>query len=318
MNGQRVSGLISRSLAFVLVSALGAALPLQAQKFSILHVFHGGTDGNAPLAGLVADANGNLYGTTEGGGDTRCGSGWGCGTVFKLDASGNESILHSFTGMPDGQQPMDGLVMDNSGSLYGTTYEGGSSGYGAVFKVDASGKESILYSFGPYPDGSFPSGGLAMDRDGNLYGTTQEGGTGTSCWGGCGTVFELDPTGKETILLNFDPPAEYPAYSALILDAAGNLYGVTSGGNSCCLGTAFKISKGIAAGAITLHTFTGWTEGVTPEGNRVHDAKGWPIRHDLRRRRSQLRLRRLRLWGSLRTWPEWQGNSAARLHWLAG
>jgi uncharacterized repeat protein (TIGR03803 family) len=253
--------------------ALLPATPLQAQKFSVLYEFHGGTDGETPRAGLVADAIGNLYGTTQGGGDPSCDDGYGCGTVFKLDTKGNETVLHRFTGSPDGKAPIAGLIMDINGNLYGTTTEGGASGPGAVFKVDASGQEAILYSFGSYPDGTNPSGGVIMDADGNIYGTTQEGGTGTSCWGGCGTLFKLDTTGKETILFNFTPPAEYPT-AALTMDAAGNLYGTTSGNGGCCLGTVFRLSKDIAAEAATLHTFSEGAGGVTPMGNLVRDPNG--------------------------------------------
>jgi uncharacterized repeat protein (TIGR03803 family) len=277
-------GLISRTamqwarteLAFAVAVGLAfsPALPLRAQTFSVVHVFSGGTDGENPQAGLVRDAAGNLYGTTDGGGDPSCYSGYGCGTVFKLDAKGNETVLYSFTGPPDGEEPMAGLAMDNDSNLYGVTYGGGASNDGAVFKIDtSSGQETIVYSFGAYPDGSFPSGGVVIDADGNIYGTTQEGGTGTSCWGGCGTVFKLDTNGKETILFNFTPPAEYPT-ATLTMDAAGNLYGTTSGGNSCCLGTVFRLSKVTAADVTTLHIFSEGAGGVTPMGNLVRDAKG--------------------------------------------
>jgi uncharacterized repeat protein (TIGR03803 family) len=251
---------------------LCAMTALYARDFKVIYKFHGGTDGDGPLAGLVADANGNLYGTTEGGGDTDCDSGWGCGTVFKVDANGNERILYRFTGAPDGEEPMAGLTIDSDGNLYGTTYTGGSSGEGAVFKVDTTGHETILYSFGAYPDGANPSGGLVLDRNGNIYGTTQEGGTGTSCFGGCGTVFKLDSDGKETVLLNVAPPAQYPT-AALTLDNIGTLYGTTFGGNSCCLGTVFRMGMG-SPSAATLHIFSGGAGGASPAGGLVRDAKG--------------------------------------------
>jgi uncharacterized repeat protein (TIGR03803 family) len=268
----------SRTLASVAVLALAffTALPLRAQTFSVLYEFKGGTDGESPQAGLVRDAAGNFYGTTPFGGKLvqDCSyAGPGCGTVFKIDPNGNETVLYRFAGAPDGVEPMAGLILDNDGNLYGTTSYGGASNYGAVFKVDSSGQETILYSFGAYPDGEFPSGGLVMDADGNLYGTTQEGGTNDSCWGNCGAVFKLDTNGKETVLLNFTPPAESPT-AALTLDAAGNLYGTTLGNGYCCVGTVFKLSKDIAVRAQTLYTFLGGPDGESPFGGVIRDAKG--------------------------------------------
>jgi uncharacterized repeat protein (TIGR03803 family) len=263
----------AQSMRLALGFAFLLALPLQGQKFAVLYEFQGGTDGVDPQAGLVRDDAGNLYGTTFGGGETSCDSGWGCGAVFKIDAAGNEAILYRFAGMPDGEGPMAGLIIDNDGNLYGTTFYGGASNYGTVFKVTPSGQEAVLYSFGAYPDGSSPSGGLVMDEDGNLYGTTQEGGSETSCFGGCGTVFKLDESDTETILLNFAPSNEYPT-AALILDAFGNLYGITSGNGGSSLGTVFRFSKTTAGEATTLHAFTGGAGGTTPMGSLIRDSKG--------------------------------------------
>lgn len=136
------------------------------------------TDGQFPYAGLVFDAEGNAYGTTSWGGDSSCNLPYGCGVVFKLTPSGTETVLHTFTGTPDGQFPMAGLIFDESGNLYGTTYEGGISGSGAVFKVTPSGEETILYSFGSQcycPELYYPYAGLVLDKKGNLYGTTRYG-----------------------------------------------------------------------------------------------------------------------------------------------
>src|ERR1700733_4157188 len=157
-------------LALALVMGL-TLLPrsVSAQKFTVLHEFTGANDGLGPEAGLVGDAFGNMYGTTYGGGA------YGWGTGFKVEASGNETVVHSFAGAPDGAQPMDGLIIDKDGNLYGTTYDGGASGGGAVFRLDASGQETVLHSFVGFSAGAYPSGGLAMDADGIIYGTTQEG-----------------------------------------------------------------------------------------------------------------------------------------------
>jgi uncharacterized repeat protein (TIGR03803 family) len=249
----------------VIALLLLSAFPTHAQTLTVLHEFAGGNDGTEPQAGLVSDAYGNMYGTTYGGGT------YGWGTVFKLDASGNETVVHSFAGIPDGAQPMDGLIIDKDGNLYGTTFSGGASGGGAVFKVDASGQETVLHSFVGFSDGAYPSGGLVMDADGIIYGTTQEGGSGTSCWGGCGTVFKLDKAGNATVMFSFQSPAEYPTV-AMTLDAGGALYGTTSGNGSCCLGTVFRLGQDSLAES--LHTFTGGAGGTSPDGSLVRDSKG--------------------------------------------
>jgi uncharacterized repeat protein (TIGR03803 family) len=162
-----------------------------------LYDFSGGTDGG-PSAGLIMDAQGNLYGTTSGGGT------YDAGTVFKLDMSGNETILHSFSGTNgDGSYPLAALVLDGRGNLYGTTIAGGDtscdapSGCGMVFKLDTNGNETVLHSFSGGADGSFPYAGLVLDGQGNLYGTTFNGGLNTctneASGEGCGVVFKLTP-----------------------------------------------------------------------------------------------------------------------------
>lgn len=162
---------------------------------TVLYSFVGGTDGAGSLSGLVRDAAGNLYGTTEygGGANPTCGDN-GCGTVFKVTSTGLETVLHAFTGASDGIFPNGSLVRDSAGNLYGTTYTGGVSGYGLVFKLDAAGAETVLYQFIGGADGSFPYTGLVRDPSGNFYGTTWQGGDlGCSHPVGCGTVFKLVP-----------------------------------------------------------------------------------------------------------------------------
>jgi len=154
-------------------------------NLTLLHSFTGGSDGALPFAGLIADAAGNLYGTTNGGGD---GSN---GTVFQLTPSGDLNVLHSFTGGSDGTYPEAGLIVDAAGNLYGTTYGGGASGQGTVFQLSPSGALNVLHSFTGGTDGGRPVADLIADAAGNLYGTTALGGANTSCPGGCGTVFEL-------------------------------------------------------------------------------------------------------------------------------
>jgi uncharacterized repeat protein (TIGR03803 family) len=153
---------------------------------TVLYSFGGKLDGGYPLAGVIADKAGNLYGTTENGGKGRA------GTVFKLTADGTESVLHAFSlKKTDGKYPSAALIADKAGNLYGTTPAGGQYDDGAVFEIAAGGTETILYSFAGGSDGAYPYAGLVLDKTGNLYGTTEDGGAGTACPDGCGTIFEI-------------------------------------------------------------------------------------------------------------------------------
>ncbi len=237
-------GTTSAALA---LGVLGTVFKIDtAGNFTVLHFFTG-SDGCSPSGGVII-AGGNFYGTASG-----CGS-FGFGTVFKLDPLGNVTVLYSFkggsTGGSDGAAPTGGLIMDAAGNLYGTTIAGGSSNAGTVFKLDPSGNETVLYSFKGGSDGASPYlGSLITDAAGNLYGTTNVGGSGP-CTGanqvlvGCGIVFKLDPAGNETVLHSFTGGNDgaFP-YAGLVMDAAGNLYGTASsflalGG----FGTVFKLT----------------------------------------------------------------------------
>jgi uncharacterized repeat protein (TIGR03803 family) len=234
-------------------------------KQSVLYSFAGyPTDGSNPVAALVFDTAGNLYGTTIQGGDSSNCKGIqrnpiGCGTVFELQpvAGGGwtELMLHSFTGATaDGATPNGSLIVDSNGNLFGTTAIGGKkncasggadSGCGTVFELspgNGSWTENILYEFTNSTDGALPQAAVVFDAFGNLYGTTL-GIANTSY----GTVFKLTPaTGggwTESTVYAFDiTHGEYP-YSNLVLDAAGNLYGTTArGGDSGAYGTVFEIT----------------------------------------------------------------------------
>ena len=266
-------------LAFAIVglAAVITTQSAQAQTFTLLHTFAGAPDGASPFAGLVQDAAGNLYGTTAGGGNS-CGyeGRSSCGTVFKLDPTGMETVLHRFTGGTDGSTPRAGLVRDAAGNLYGTTSGAATSGPGTIFKLDIAGTLTVLHSvgsnaglvmdalgvlYGTTSEGIFKldpatdtftvldsSAGseatLALDAAGNLYGTTEFGGNtgGTCATRGCGTVFKLDTTGTYTVLYSFTGLGNdgFSPTGGVILDASGNLYGTTTGGGALNCGATHK------------------------------------------------------------------------------
>ncbi|HEY5048622.1 MAG TPA: choice-of-anchor tandem repeat GloVer-containing protein [Rhizomicrobium sp.] len=254
-----------------------------AGRETVLHNFLG-TDGSNPYAGLIGDAARNPYGTTGYGGESNCGSLYnneGCGTVFKMDQTGRETLLYSFKFGADGAQPYGSLIRDAAGNLYGTTTGGGNyncpTGCGIVFKVDPNGVETEPYVFTGGRDGAIPFGGVALDAAGNLYGTTSAGGA-YSEWG---TVFRLDASGHETVLYNFTGGADGGGpFSGLTRDVAGNLYGTTEfGGDLSChlfgaqgCGIVFKLDT--AGKETVLHAFTGRSDGATPMGGLIVDSAG--------------------------------------------
>ncbi|MGD0189822.1 MAG: choice-of-anchor tandem repeat GloVer-containing protein [Rhizomicrobium sp.] len=203
---------------------------------SLLYAFQGGSDGYIPLGNLIADANGNLYGLTDEGGNytgTECTrNDTGCGTVFEVQPNGTKITLYAFQGGSDGAFPLGGLVADTSGNLYGTTGSGGADDLGTVFKLASDGTESVLYAFQGGTDGEGPRGGVIIDGAGNLYGTTFDGGTQ-----GAGTVFKITPGGSESVLYSFQGGKSGANPDAgLVMDADGNLYGTAyDGGNSKCI-----------------------------------------------------------------------------------
>lgn len=215
---------------------------------SLLYAFQGTTDGNGATGDLFLDQQGNVYGTTEFGGNmTACG-GLGCGVVFEVTPTGTETVIHAFQGGTDGLDPLAGVIMDGSGNLFGTTDGGGgsgncSAGCGTVFKIAPDGTETVLYAFQGGTDGWLPRSNLVSDGAGNLYGTTEGGGAK-----GFGTVFEVTPGGSETILYSFQAGSdgELPL-AGLARDQNGNLYGTTSyGGSDYCrhsgCGTVFEVT----------------------------------------------------------------------------
>jgi len=249
-------------LTFMAVLVLAALA--QAQTFTTLYNFTGGTDGSQPYAAVIRDAAGNLYGTTYGGGGDLG------GVVFKVDTAGTETVLHNFTGNPDGAQPYTPLIRDSKGNIFGTTSAGGSN-CGVVFRVDSAGTETVLHSFScGTSDGDYPYQGVILDKAGNLYGTTFYGGSS-----GKGTIFKIDTAGNETILHGFaggSSDGEFPTYGRLLRDNAGNLYGVTPQGGSSADGVVYKLNE---QGKLTvLHSFAGGSDGCWPDGSVTMDKTG--------------------------------------------
>lgn len=192
-----------------------------------LHAFQHTNDGSEPMAGMVQDGSGNFYGSTA----DRSGS---CGTIFKIDASGDFSTLVTLD-CSSGANPTGTLLPGQDGNLYGTTSGAPSQNNGTVFSVTPSGALTTLHFFSG-ADGSYPYGALLLGTDGYFYGTTASGGTGTNCQGGCGTVFRMALSGALTTLYSFSgADGSYP-YSALIERLPGQFFGTTLyGGASDCV-----------------------------------------------------------------------------------
>jgi uncharacterized repeat protein (TIGR03803 family) len=235
---------------------------------TVLHSFAGEPDGASPDAGLL-NVNGTLYGTTYGGGVN------GDGTVFAITTSGKETVLHRFAGKPDGAHPYAALINVN-GTLYGTTETGGANctsgnGCGTVFAITASGAETVLYRFkGGAGDGEYPTQAPLLDVNGTLYGTTTKGGSG-QCKPGCGTVFSITTSGKETVLYTFkggSADGRYP-YGGL-LDVNGTLYGTTSDCCSCKHGCGTVFSLTPSGSETVLHTFSGSRDGKYPYASVIN------------------------------------------------
>ena len=254
------------AFAVAFVAAILFLQPAQAQTFTVLYSFTGGSQGADPHAAVTLDGAGNLYGTTYRGGA------YAGGTIYKLDAIGNEMVLHSFGSGADAANPNGSLLRDGAGNLYGTSRFGGTAGKGAVFKLDSSGHESVLYSFSGGQDGSGPQTGLLQDQNGNLYGATPTGGPSKR-----GVVFKVDPNGVETVVYGFaggDDGAN--PLASLVHDKNGNLYGTTLNGGSFNSGTVYKLTPG-SGGSWTesvLYSFTGGLDGHQPYGGVVLDPAG--------------------------------------------
>ncbi len=249
--------------------ALSVAVPLRAaagrMPTDVIYNFTGGAEGGRPEGGLIRDTAGNFYGTTSVGGSSNCPS--GCGAVFKLSALGAATALYTFTGARDGLEPLDKLIADAAGNLYGTTERGGAHKLGVVFKVTPGGVETVLHSFAGGSDGANPEAGLTMDTAGNFYGTTNYGGLSN-----LGTVFKLAPDGTLTVLHAFTGghhDGSQPFSAGVIMDKHGNLYGDTGFGGAGNSGVIFKIAPN--GKFSVLYTFTGGADGAGPFGGLIRD-----------------------------------------------
>lgn len=269
---------------------------------STVYKFTDGSDGSGPENGLIAGPGGNGYGTAPFGGSLSggyCNLDGGCGTAYQMARNGTFSVLYSFTGAPDGEQPFSALLSGANGWLYGTSELGGtldcpfnSLGCGTVYEVNASGSEQVIYSFlGPEnnSDGATPFSGLVKDAAGNLYGSTVFGGTlnNDDCEpnSGCGTIFQLTPnsdgTWTETVLYRFLGGADgsFPAIS-LFSNADGSVYGTTPNGGNLAdcggmgCGTIFKVANTNGRWTkTTLYSFNG-ADGEDPISPLTRDAAG--------------------------------------------
>jgi uncharacterized repeat protein (TIGR03803 family) len=185
--------------------------------------------------------------------------------VYKLDPSGRETVLHNFTGGSDGSDPYAGLTFDSAGNLFGATFGGGTHYCGVVFKMDASGNETVLYEFACGPDGGNPYAGVTVDSLSNVYGTTFYGGSGY------GVVYKVTPAGVETVLhtFTFGTDGGLPE-SGVVLDAQSNLYGITNRGGAV-YGAVYRLTQdGQFAVLLSFNVEDGWV----PFGGVVLDPGG--------------------------------------------
>jgi uncharacterized repeat protein (TIGR03803 family) len=273
---------------------LGVAYGLLHRKrdlqFQVLHNFQGGYDGAQPRSSLIIDRHGNLYGTTVGGGTGGSGGG---GTIYELIPSGSswtEKILYRFSPYTNGANPQAELLFGRGGSFYGTTTYGGDNacpqGCGVVFELTPAAKgrwtESVLHSFNG-SDGCYSGAGLVSDAAGNLFGSTDEGGSGgcslrathdrgqSGCVNGCGTLFQLSHGARGhysfTVVHYFTAPTGAGPSGNMVFDAAGSLYGSAVIGGSGS-GVVFKLAPAAHNHweYTVLHAFSNTPDGSLPTG----------------------------------------------------
>jgi uncharacterized repeat protein (TIGR03803 family) len=270
-NGPPNGTVVSDSAGNVYGTVYGSVFKLSPAPGGIYSQMVIGTPGGA-FGGVILDTYGNLYGSTQ-------------SAVFKLtpspDGTYAQTVLVNFGGLSGtGGTMSGGIAMDSSGNLYGMSSQYGPNGVGFVFKLTPSGggayTESTLYSFTGGVDGAHPSGGVTVDRAGNLYGITTSGGSSVDCSGGCGTIFKLSPLqggGYAESIIHMFAGTDLGAPGPVALDGAGNLYGTTPGGGGYRGGSVYKLSAADGSYSV-LYSFTGGADGAGPNGGLVIDGAG--------------------------------------------
>lgn len=259
-------------------AAMGLATAAWAASTTqLIYSFAGNVDGEYTDTELVMDRAGNLYGTSVQGGM------FGGGTVFQVTPAGVHTVLYNFTGGSDGGEPYKGVTLDPEGNLYGTAVTGGGGscegGCGVVFKVTNSGgtwSQSVIHTFTGGSDGSGPGSPVAIDKQGNVWGTTPTGGAN-----GIGVVYELKPDGtggwKLRVIHTFTGGTDGGGGSAsrFLIDAAGNLYNVCTVGGVNGFGTVYEISLNQGKWKFTtLYAFKDSPDGALPYGGVISDKAG--------------------------------------------
>lgn len=295
LNADSVRNLCCRMARWFLIAVplvLTISASSLAQTFTVLHTFMG-DDGSSPYAGVTVDRAGNLYGTTKYGGVANCDL--GCGVLFKLAPQGsgwNFTPLYKFSGPSDGKSPIARIVFGPDGRLYGTTLVGGNTTVngGTVFtltppptvcRASCYWVKTTLWLFGQNNgDGHNPGyGDLVFDAAGNIYGTTEEGGTTQpACGLGCGTVYMLSRSQglwSETLIYQFGNGPGYHPYAGVAFDGNGNLYGTTPYGGSGESGLAYELTSLNGSWSPTiLHNFSLENDGGVPSAGLVPDNAG--------------------------------------------
>ena len=273
-------------IALVVLAGQTTTFAQGGGTYTLLHTFTNSPDGDSPNP-TIQDAQGNLYGTTRGGGPACIPQFITCGTVFKVDAEGNETVLYTFQGASDGGYPVAALIEDAAGNLYGNTEGNDTIGaFSTVFKLDPSGHETVLYTFDGQNPGGEQDSPLVMDKKGNLYDTSPWGGdTGCGYQGsGCGSMYKLTQAGKMTVLHIFNGPDGMNPEGGLVIGADGDLYGNTVlGGDMSCFTPAFRYNVTLGCGTIfkldstgkqtLIHSFAGKADGSAPLG-LIRDPEG--------------------------------------------
>ena len=247
---------LAMTLAFAALGVSGAS----AQTYSDIHDFATSTLSSPLYTGILAQGrDGNVYGTAPSGGTL------GFGGVFKITPTGTYSVIYNFDGTAHGKTPRSGLTLGTDGSFYGTTWQGGVSNYGTIFKITSTGTLTVLHNFA-YTDGGNPYSPPIQGADGNFYGATEAGGTGS------GTVYKITTSGTFTSLHSFSFSECATPIAPLIQGTDGNFYGVCeSGGVAGGDGSVIKITS---AGAVTVMYSFDFTHGSHPNGPLVQGSDG--------------------------------------------